>query len=651
MKVLGSHKYSQEFLEIWDTKRNNSYEKWVLVDDYNLIEGLERNRNDETVHSMEIISSHFDQSQAKIKILFFYDTKYSIMDIVIKLSTFREFIVEISQHSTVKYGFKVDKIWTESKTHGNNIYAFAKISTGRQKSFTNTLIKVKIDEKETKDEFSVLWKTETLKADNIRTILGANYLGVINDDEGIVYIFELFEERYSGYIDLNRVFPNIKGNSQAKELAHVSDLLFCRDHAKGSLIVYYKDSVLLFSQKNTEHLDSFQDEAWTLIHRFDEVLNLDVIKSVKMVESYYGQLMFIINKKYFLSRNRFLAKIDHSIFTLHNKENDTPQNVTFEGLFTIFQESKPIYHPQLLKQFYIKGHINLVLKILVKMNKLLQFETKAYKIPSLCEFSLQEIINELQIDKVETKKEQPKKVQDTAASLFDNMFSWESDAKESQPLFTTKKEEEKKETKKDKNTLAEDFEEIKESLIQSLSGKQRDQTNLSEKSKNELIIFIKVFEKLYTKEFYSDVLSDSLLRKFNYDKDFNILVEESSKEIAKAEDNYGVFKTAAQKILESIKTEQSNQSLEPWNTMQVACAYHSKDQDVIFNQIQTDEIDWLMFQKLSIPIWLKDTSKLKSLIEGVAKTVYRKAGEEVGLSSRAAVTAIWYIIIDKKSLL
>ena len=71
-------------------------------------------------------------------------------------------------------------------------------------------MKVKIDEKETKYEFSVLWKTETLKTDNIRTILGANYLGIINDDEGIVYIFELFEERYNGYIDLNKAFPNIK---------------------------------------------------------------------------------------------------------------------------------------------------------------------------------------------------------------------------------------------------------------------------------------------------------------------------------------------------------------------------------------------------------------------------------------------------------
>lgn len=34
LKVLGSHKYSKEFLEIWNTKRNNAYEKWVLVDEY-----------------------------------------------------------------------------------------------------------------------------------------------------------------------------------------------------------------------------------------------------------------------------------------------------------------------------------------------------------------------------------------------------------------------------------------------------------------------------------------------------------------------------------------------------------------------------------------------------------------------------------------
>lgn len=200
--------------------------------------------------------------------------------------------------------------------------------------------------------------------------------------------------------------------------------------------------------------------------------------------------------------------------------------------------------------------------------------------------------------------------------------------------------------------MAEDFEEIKEELIEFLTGEQRERITLSNRSKTELVQFIKVFEILYKKEFYSDVLSNSLLRKFSFDKEFNEVIQVmKGKEVAQAEETFGVTKTAAQKILEAVKTEQGNEALQPWNTMQVAFAYHSKDQDVIFNQIKTNEIDWMMFQKLSIPIWLKDTDKLKNLIEGVAKTVYRKAGEEVGLSSRAAETAMWYILINKKSIL
>lgn len=52
LKVLGSHKYSKEFLEIWDTKKNNSYEKWVLADEYSLTEDMYDN-----VEGMQIIST------------------------------------------------------------------------------------------------------------------------------------------------------------------------------------------------------------------------------------------------------------------------------------------------------------------------------------------------------------------------------------------------------------------------------------------------------------------------------------------------------------------------------------------------------------------------------------------------------------------
>ena len=64
--------------------------------------------------------------------------------------------------------------------------------------------------------------------------------------------------------------------------------------------------------------------------------------------------------------------------------------------------------------------------------------------------------------------------------------------------------------------------------------------------------------------------------------------------------------------------------------MQVAMAYQSKDQDVIYQNIKQsineEELDWNFLARLSIPIWLKDLSKLRSLIELVAKTEYRRAG-------------------------
>ena len=52
LKVLGSHKYSKEFLEIWDSRKYTSYEKWVLADEYSLTEEL-----GEEVKGIKIIST------------------------------------------------------------------------------------------------------------------------------------------------------------------------------------------------------------------------------------------------------------------------------------------------------------------------------------------------------------------------------------------------------------------------------------------------------------------------------------------------------------------------------------------------------------------------------------------------------------------
>ena len=77
--------------------------------------------------------------------------------------------------------------------------------------------------------------------------------------------------------------------------------------------------------------------------------------------------------------------------------------------------------------------------------------------------------------------------------------------------------------------------------------------NLSEKSVKDLIRFIKVFSKIYKTEYDSDKLTYSLLRKFEYDKQEANIIEAEKQE----EEDFAVGKTAADRILATIRAEES----------------------------------------------------------------------------------------------
>ena len=183
--------------------------------------------------------------------------------------------------------------WTD-----NNIYhIFVECDN---KSKDNSLIKFKLDANETNGHYSILWTSSILQSDKIRVVLSPQYLGILDDEDHILYIYDLIHEKYTGFIDLKLVFMNKEGEVIVTNCQEC--LLFGRNHSKGSLIVYYNDSILLFSQINLDSLDSIQDESWTLIHKFENILNISPIFTIKMEESYYGKLMFIVNNKYFVSK-------------------------------------------------------------------------------------------------------------------------------------------------------------------------------------------------------------------------------------------------------------------------------------------------------------------------------------------------------------
>lgn len=153
-------------------------------------------------------------------------------------------------------------------------------------------------------------------------------------------------------------------------------------------------------------LDSYSSERWSCIHKFSNLLNIQEIWSVKIYESYFGKVFVVLNHwhiKFFntfeMSSDDHLFKKSESITQAMNWDDKQKllKTIQFDGIFTLFQESKPIYHPENLKNFYLKGHINIVLKVLLKLSQILSIN-KTYVIPSWCELNLDELMSELTLE-------------------------------------------------------------------------------------------------------------------------------------------------------------------------------------------------------------------------------------------------------------
>jgi len=60
--------------------------------------------------------------------------------------------------------------------------------------------------------------------------------------------------------------------------------------------------------------------------------------------------------------------------------------------------------------------------------------------------------------------------------------------------------------------------------------------------------------------------------------------------------------------------------------------------------INQDHVDWEFVKKLGFSVWLKDLTKLKTLLDLVAKTHFRRAAADLECTSKASVTFLWYIL-------
>jgi|JI10StandDraft_1071094.scaffolds.fasta_scaffold73103_2 hypothetical protein len=73
----------------------------------------------------------------------------------------------------------------------------------------------------------------------------------------------------------------------------------------------------------------------------------------------------------------------------------------------------------------------------------------------------------------------------------------------------------------------------------------------------------------------------------------------------------------------------------------------------LLSRVDSDNVDWELLNRTSMPLWLKDINVLRDMAERVAKTAYKNAQKEsdFGKGSKAEKTAMWYMAMDKKSML
>jgi hypothetical protein len=74
-------------------------------------------------------------------------------------------------------------------------------------------------------------------------------------------------------------------------------------------------------------------------------------------------------------------------------------------------------------------------------------------------------------------------------------------------------------------------------------------------------------------------------------------------------------------------------ALDQWDSRKCALALFTVNQDVILEELQSrfdleNNASWAMIRRVCLPLWIKDSYKLRNMVEWIAKVAYRIAGEE-----------------------
>ena len=257
-------------------------------------------------------------------------------------------------------------------------------------------------------------------------------------------------------------------------------------------------------------------------------------------------------------------------------------------------EMQPIYHPSLLREYLIFGDMKKLKMILLHLYDKLKDTSIKDTIPIFLDIPPANILGELAERKKSLREMLPK-----SDDLFDAFIT----EKIKPTLNRINSETEFKQLITIKDELIE--------LIQSTNS-----LRLSNSEREELVSLIRNLKVFLAYQKTEDEISQEFLLHMN---------------VANVHWNLGKHIPIA--------------------TMDVALAYHCQNQDFLL-KILLDPIGnygWEDIRRFGIPLWIKETAKLKTLIEQVAIEEYKRSkAKDI---DKVNDISIWYILLNKKAIL
>lgn len=392
--------------------------------------------------------------------------------------------------------------------------------------------------------------------------------------------------KFMGFLNLHEVNKKLSGKAESKITN--ADLLFYHNVNIQAIVLLLNQKMILLSNK----------------YRYEPSLDLTLVDVLAKPVPYCLEYPIIGFEQ--TSSDSIILCTRQKGYLVHKKairevSQGRKKYISLKVKLHTVNEVYPVYHPSLLREYLIFGDIKKLQMILLHLyDELKKREDEGRKDKVLAFLGIP--VTDILTNPAEQKK--PVQVESRKSEMFDSFM--EEERGSPQKIVVP-----------DKHTEERDYArvmDVKDELVQLIQSSPC--ISLSESERRELISLLANLKEFLGYQKAEDEITQEFLLHMN---------------------------------LSNVHWSLGNRI--PVSTMDVALAYHCQNQDWLL-KVLLDPVGsyrWEDIKRFGIPLWLKDSQKLKMIVEEVAKEEYRSSkAKDV---ERVDEVSLWYVAMGKKNVL